>query len=278
MSEKERKRAGEGRGAQADATGGSRKETAVPESQTERRAQNAAEKDTRALVLFSGGVDSTTCLGLAISRYGKENVIALSVRYGQKHEKEIQAAERIAEYYGVELLHLDLTPIFQYSGSSLLKQSQEEIPKESYAEQLTHSEGNPVSTYVPFRNGLFLASAASIALSKDCSVIFYGAHGDDAAGNAYPDCSQAFQNAMDQAVYEGSGRRLRIEAPFVNLTKADVVRKGLELGVPYEYTWSCYEGGDQPCGVCGTCIDRARAFALNGVEDPAVRNLENSHL
>lgn len=232
------------------------------------------EGGEKALVLFSGGVDSTTCLGLAISRYGKENVSALSVRYGQKHEKEIGAAEKIAEYYGVELTELDLTPIFRYSDCSLLKQSDEEIPKESYAEQISHTGGRPVSTYVPFRNGLFLASAASIALSKNCGVILYGAHGDDAAGNAYPDCSREFQEAMDRAVFEGSGHALHIEAPFVGMTKADVVRTGLELGVPYGLTWSCYEGRDRPCGVCGTCIDRARAFEANGVRDPAMEEGE----
>lgn len=176
----------------------------------------------------------------------------------------------MAAYYHVEMLHLDLTPIFQYSDCSLLSHSDQAIPEESYAEQLQHSDGKPVSTYVPFRNGLFLSSAASIALSKGCDVIYYGAHSDDAAGNAYPDCSEVFKNAMNQAIYEGSGHQLKVEAPFVNLTKADVVKKGLELNVPYELTWSCYEGGEKPCGKCGTCIDRAKAFAANGVADPAL--------
>ena len=153
----------------------------------------------KALVLFSGGVDSTTCLGLAIDRYGKENVIALSVSYGQKHEKEIEASRKIAEYYGVEHLYLDLGEIFQYSNCSLLSHSTDEIPEEAYAEQLSKTDGKPVSTYVPFRNGLFLSSAASIALSKECSVIYYGAHSDDAAGSAYPDCSDAFNNASKKS-------------------------------------------------------------------------------
>ena len=218
----------------------------------------------KALVLFSGGVDSTTCLGLAIERYGKENVIALSVSYGQKHEKEIEASKKIAHLY------LDLGAIFQYSNCSLLSHSTEKIPEEAYAEQLTKTDGKPVSTYVPFRNGLFLSSAASIALSKDCNVIFYGAHSDDAAGSAYPDCSDAFNQAMKDAIYLGSGNQVTIEAPFVNWTKADVVKKGLELNVPYELTWSCYEGGEKPCGKCGTCIDRAAAFEKNGVKDPAL--------
>ncbi len=226
----------------------------------------------RALVLSSGGVDSTTALGLAVSKYGAENVTSLSISYGQKHDKEIEAAKKVAAYYGVEQLFLDLSLIFRYSNCSLLKQSSEEIPEESYEEQIKKTNGEkPVSTYVPFRNGLFLSSAASIALSKDCSMIYYGAHADDAAGFAYPDCSQDFYEAMNQAVYEGSGHQLKIGAPFVKLNKAEVVKMGLELGVPYELTWSCYEGGDRPCGKCGTCLDRAKAFAANNVEDPALR-------
>ncbi len=227
----------------------------------------------RALVLSSGGVDSTTCLGLAIEKYGKENVTALSITYGQKHDKEVEAAEAVARYYGVELITLDLAKIFQYDTKcTLLQGCTEEIPEESYADQLKKSDGKPVSTYVPFRNGLFLSSAASIALSKDCSVIYYGAHSDDAAGNAYPDCSDAFNEAMKSAIELGSGNQLTIEAPFVKWTKKDVVREGLRLHVPYELTWSCYEGGDKPCCKCGTCLDRAAAFAANGVKDPALED------
>ena len=141
----------------------------------------------KAMVLFSGGIDSTTCLALAIEKYGKENVIPLSVFYGQKHEKEVEAA--------------------------------------------------------------------SLALSLDCQVIYYGAHMDDAAGNAYPDCS---------------GKALRIEAPFINPNKAQIVARGLELKAPYQFTWSCYEGEERPCGVCGTCTDRRKAFEANGIKDPAL--------
>ena len=141
---------------------------------------------------------------------------------------------------------------------------------ESYAEQLEKTDGKPVSTYVPFRNGLFLSSAASIAISKDCSVIYYGAHSDDAAGNAYPDCSSDFNDAINRAIYIGSGKQLTVEAPFVNMTKADVVKTGIELNVPYDLTWSCYLGDDKPCGKCGTCIDRQKAFMENGIKDPAI--------
>lgn len=224
----------------------------------------------KALVLFSGGLDSTTCLALAIEKYGADAVLALSVSYGQKHTKEIEAAKAVAKHYGVKLQTLDLAEIFADSDCSLLKGSTQEVPKESYAEQLEETNGKPVSTYVPFRNGLFLSSAASIALSHGCEVIYYGAHADDAAGNAYPDCSQEFNDAINTAIYLGSGKQLRVEAPFVGKTKADVVAEGLRLHAPYELTWSCYEGGEKPCGLCGTCRDRAAAFAANGVKDPAL--------
>lgn len=222
----------------------------------------------KALVLFSGGIDSTTCLGMAVQKYGAQEVLALSVYYGQKHDKEIEAAKKISAYYGVAWKQLDLALIFADSDCSLLRNSDTEIPKETYAEQLEKTDGTPVSTYVPFRNGLFLSSAASIALSNGCDVIYYGAHSDDAAGSAYPDCSSDFNDSMNRAIFLGSGNQLHIEAPFVNMTKAQIVKKGLELNVPYEMTWSCYEGNDRPCGICGTCRDRIAAFEANNTTDP----------
>lgn len=225
----------------------------------------------KALVLFSGGVDSTTCLAIAVDKYGADAVLALSLYYGQKHSRELEAARKIAAHYGVKHKELDLALIFADSDCTLLKGSEGEIPKESYAEQLEKTDGKPVSTYVPFRNGLFLASAASIALSNGCEEIYYGAHSDDAAGNAYPDCSSDFNDAINRAIYLGSGGELRVTAPFIGMNKAQVIAKGLELGVPYELTWSCYEGGDKPCGVCGTCRDRIAAFRANGIDDPAMK-------
>lgn len=221
----------------------------------------------KAMVLFSGGVDSTTCLGLAIERYGKENVIPLSIIYGQKHAKELEAARKILDYYEIEGMELDLSSVFANSDSSLLSHSHKEIPEESYARQMEKGNGAFVDTYVPFRNGLFLAAAASMALSMGCSCIYYGAHQDDAAGSAYPDCSEAFFNSMNRAVCEGSGRTLRMEAPFISCNKAQVVKEGLRLQVPYELTWSCYEGDERPCGRCATCIDRKKAFEANHVVD-----------
>ena len=154
--------------------------------------------------------------------------------------------------------------------SRLLKEYHPNAEMWPSAQQIKSTNGSPVSTYVPFRNGLFLSSAASIAISKGCSEIYYGAHADDAAGSAYPDCSSDFNNAINEAIYLGSGKQIKVVAPFINETKDQVVKKGLELNVPYKYTWSCYEGSEKPCGKCGTCIDRARAFELNGINDPAM--------
>ncbi len=226
---------------------------------------------TKVVVLCSGGLDSTTLLAQAVQTYGAQQVVALSIFYGQKHHRELQAAQAVSEYYGVELKTLNLTGVFAESNSSLLTHSDQAIPTESYAEQLKNSDTALVSTYVPFRNGLFLSAAASMALSLKASILFYGAHHDDWAGDAYPDCSQAFVEAMNRAIVEGTGGELRLEAPFVTWSKADIVRAGLALGVPYELTWSCYEGGDEPCGICATCLDRIRAFELNGCTDPLLQ-------
>ena len=190
--------------------------------------------NNKALVLCSGGVDSTTLLARAVNKYGAENVYALSISYGQKHVREIEAARAVAAHYGVQQRFLDLGAIFADSDCSLL----------------AHSDA---------------------ALSLGCSTVYYGAHHDDWAGNAYPDCSLEFVEAMNRAIVEGTGGELCLEAPFVTWSKADIVREGLALGVPYELTWSCYEGGEAPCGRCATCLDRAAAFAANGVEDPAMR-------
>ena len=141
----------------------------------------------KALVLCSGGVDSTTLLAQAVVKYGAENVYALSISYGQKHGREIGAARAVAAHYGVQQRFLDLGAIFADSACSLLAHSDAAVPAGTYAEQQAEGgEGAPVSTYVPFRNGLFLSSAASMALSLGCEVVLYGAHHDDVAGNALP--------------------------------------------------------------------------------------------
>lgn len=225
----------------------------------------------KCVVLLSGGVDSSTCLAMALEKYKKEDVLALTAYYGQKHARELQAARDVAVYYGVRQEEVNLSQAFALSDCSLLQGRTKAISHESYAQQLAEKGGEgTVDTYVPFRNGLFLSFAAAVAVSVGAAVIYYGAHADDAAGRAYPDCTPEFETAMNQAIYEGSGRTCRLEAPLLNWNKAGVVKEGLRLHVPYELTWSCYEGGDVPCGVCGTCRDRAAAFAANGVADPAL--------
>lgn len=226
----------------------------------------------KCVVLLSGGVDSTTCLAMAVEKYGKEHVLALTAYYGQKHAKELEAARKVAAFYGVAHQETNLSQAFALSDCPLLQGSTQQIEHESYAEQLAEIGGQgTIATYVPFRNGLFLSYAAAIAISVGASVIYYGAHADDAAGRAYPDCTPEFETAMNTAIYEGSGRTCHLEAPLLAWNKAGVVKEGLRLHVPYELTWSCYEGGDTPCGTCGTCIDRAKAFAANGVKDPALQ-------
>ena len=225
----------------------------------------------KAVVLLSGGIDSTTCLAIAVKKYGAENVLALSASYGQKHIKELEASKKVADYYRVDRKVIDLEHAFHFSDSPLLISRGTNIRHQSYAEQLAEMGGEgTVDTYVPFRNGLFLAYAAAVAVSIKAEVIYYGAHADDAAGRAYPDCTPEFESAMNSAIWEGSGHTCEMEAPLLNLSKAEVVKIGLELRAPYELTWSCYEGGPKPCGTCGTCIDRANAFAKNGVTDPAL--------
>ena len=227
----------------------------------------------KAIVLSSGGVDSTTCISIAIEKLGGKNVSSVSVFYGQKHSKELECARKISEHYDIKHYELDLSNIMQYSNCSLLSHSTNKIIHESYAEQIAKSGEGMVSTYVPFRNGLMLSAMAALAMSiypDEQTEIYLGAHADDAAGNAYADCSVEFVNAINKAINIGTYGKVRINAPFVNKTKADVVAEGLRLKTPYELTWSCYEGGKKPCGKCGTCIDRALAFKKNNAKDPAI--------
>ena len=227
----------------------------------------------KAVVLLSGGLDSATCLALAVDKYGSENVAALSIFYGQRHAEELKAARAVAKFYNVAHYELDASEVFRTSNSALLNTSTDSLAQGSYAAQIRQNNSPRVSTYVPFRNGLMISMAASFAdgLSDDEIEIFVGMHADDATGNtAYADCSADFVSAMNAAIKIGTYEKIRLNAPFVCKTKADVVKVGLKLGVPYQLTRSCYERGDTPCGKCATCIDRAKAFELNGVKDPAL--------
>ena len=227
----------------------------------------------KALVLSSGGLDSTTCVGIAVDKLGKENVVTASLYYGQKHDKELECARKVAEFYGVRHIEEDISNVMKYAKDvcSLMKGSEKEIQAKSYEDQIKDDKNGRVDSYVPFRNGLFLSIAAAYADSifpgEECE-IYYGAHADDAAGNAYADCSPEFADAMNNAINIGTYGKISVNRPLINMTKAEVVKEGLRLNVPYEQTWSCYEGKEKQCGVCGTCRDRKEAFKQNGVEDP----------
>lgn len=221
----------------------------------------------KAVVLLSGGLDSTTCLAMAVAEWGANEVLALSITYGQKHIREMQSAFDVARHYGVKRLERDLKGVFDLAADNPLLQGGNAIRHESYAEQLYKKPGT-VDTYVPFRNGLLLSYAAAIAFSIGATEILYGAHADDAAGRAYPDCTPEFYKSMNAAIYYGTGEKVLLIAPLINMNKAGVVKQGLALHAPYDLTWSCYEGGDVACGTCGTCIDRQAAFDANGLKDP----------
>ena len=228
-------------------------------------------KTRKALVLNSGGADSSTCVSIAVNDDKYSEIATVSVMYGQKHAKELECAKKVAEYYNLAHYELDLSSVLKYSNCSLIATSTEEIPEKSYVEQIAESVEIKVSTYVRFRNGLLLSSVAALAQSiwpDDDVDILLGAHADDAAGRAYADCSEEFTSAMNTAIVIGTYGKVRVVAPLVNMNKAEVIGTGLKLGVPYRYTWSCYRGGEKACGKCGTCIDRLAAFHANGVEDP----------
>ena len=225
----------------------------------------------KALVLSSGGADSTVCVALAVEKLGRENVATVSFQYGQKHDKELTCAQQIADFYSLRHYVLNIEDILKFSDCSLLKTSGQSIEHKSYADQIFERGEGKVSTYVPFRNGLMLSSAAALAQSlfpeEKCG-IWIGAHADDAAGQAYADCSYAFTEAMGSAISIGTYGLVSIEAPLVSLNKAAVIKEGIRLNVPFEMTWSCYEGHEKACGKCGTCIDRLKAFEANGLKAP----------
>ena len=224
------------------------------------------------LVLHSGGLDSTVVLHWAIHQPDVNKVRALNIIYGQKHAKEREYAEWTCRKLGVEQIDADLTDVFQFNPDvcSLLAESNQALEHSDYAEQVAATNGAPVASYVPYRNGLFLSYAAAVAYQLGCDAVAYGAHKDDAAGSAYPDCSSNFFVAQKCAIYEGTGGKVTVAAPLIDLNKAGVVALGLSCGMTHDdfaHTWSCYEGKEHPCGVCGTCRDRKAAFLANGITD-----------
>ena len=226
----------------------------------------------KALVLLSGGLDSSTCLTMAVNEFGADNVIAVTMFYGQKHEIEIAAAEQVCKLCKVgKHKIIQLPDIFKGYGSTLMDDDKPN-PELSY-EDINDSYGvSP--TYVPFRNGNLLSVATALALQEGASVIFYGAHAEDALNWAYPDCTAEFNGAMANAIYVGSYHQVRLVTPLQWCTKADVVRIANEIDAPLASTYSCYNGREKHCGTCPTCVGRIKAFKANGMIDPVCYEID----
>jgi 7-cyano-7-deazaguanine synthase len=209
-------------------------------------------------LLLSGGLDSATLAAWIHEHHPGEPIAAYTFLYGQKHAVELQAAMAVANFYGLEHHVRELQPIC----GSALTDSGTPLP---VGRDLAHARGVAPS-YVPARNLMFLAQVATLQDASGPAVIWLGVHHDD--GTGYPDCRPEFVEAADGAVRLGTQHGLRVRAPFVQLSKADIVSWGLKQEVPYHLTHSCYQGRRPACGVCDTCQARLAAFAAAGVADP----------
>jgi 7-cyano-7-deazaguanine synthase len=214
----------------------------------------------KAVVLLSGGLDSTTALYDAASRCTV--VAALSFDYGSKHNaRELPQAAWHAEQLKIPHSIISLPFIGAHFPSSLL-QNGPEIPKGHY------EESSMKQTVVPFRNGILLSIAAGFAESRGAQSLVIAAHAGD--HSIYPDCREDFMQAMDSAVRKGTYAGISIDRPFIELDKAGIVLRASELGIALEKTWSCYVGGEVHCGECGTCVERREAFELAQIQDPTL--------
>jgi len=213
----------------------------------------------RSVVIYSGGLDSTTLL-YHLRAEGHE-VKALSVNYGQRHmPREMAAAEAICTRLKVERRTADLTALVDFFGANALTNTGVALPEGAYAQETIGQ------TTVLNRNMVLLSVGIAWVAALKFDAVAFGAHGGEHTN--YPDCKPPFAEAMDQAARVCDFEQIRVLAPFVNWVKADIVRRGAELGVPFDLTWSCYTGGEQHCGRCGTCIDRRTAFLQANVADP----------
>ena len=207
------------------------------------------------VIIVSGGMDSITML------YEFKDQIALGVsfNYGSNHNsREIPFAEMHCKRPGIPHITIDLGFMPQYFKSSLLEGA-DAIPEGNYDEE------NMKSTVVPFRNGIMLSIAIGIAESNHLKHVLMANHGGD--HTIYPDCRPAFVDAMSAAAQAGTFEDVTIEAPYTNITKADIARHGKQLGIDYSETWSCYKGGEVHCGQCGTCRERQEALREAGIAD-----------
>jgi len=226
---------------------------------------------TSAVVVFSGGLDSTTALYWAKKEFDK--VYAITFYYGQRHSLEVEMAKITAKNAGVEehlLFEVDLSKF----GASALTDMSIEVPETKSIEEIKE-RGIPV-TYVPFRNGVFIALAAAYAEAKGTTHLVGGWNAVDYSG--YPDCRPEFLKAMEEVLNRGTklgaeGKEWHIHAPLIHLTKGEIIKLGLELGADYSYSLSCYRGGEVPCMKCDSCILRAKGWAEVGVTDHLIERL-----
>ena len=217
------------------------------------------------MVVLSGGMDSTVCAALAVRDFGAENTAALHIDYGQRTERrERKAFEEICDRLGIRTRLAVDSPIFRAIGGSALTDEQIDVPDAPV------EIGTEIAvTYVPFRNSHLLSAAVSWAEVLGADKIFIGAVQQDSSG--YPDCRPEFYAAFNEAVRAGTKEgTIRIETPLIALRKSEIVRLGLELGAPFDLTWSCYRREDQACGTCDSCVLRMRAFAAAGASDPVL--------
>ena len=209
------------------------------------------------VVIYSGGMDSYTLLHKALNEGW--NVHALSFDYGQRHSRELDCARRVCRDLGLPHQVVDIGSIQALLGGSALT-DEVAVPEGHYAEE------NMKATVVPNRNMILLSLAIGQAVSLEAEAVWYGAHGGDHA--IYPDCRPAFIERMDQLARVANYQPVRVEAPFMHMTKGDILAEGLAMDLDYSPTWTCYNGRELACGRCGACVERREAFALNGVEDP----------
>lgn len=210
------------------------------------------------LIALSGGVDSTTLL----YEYREEVACAVGFDYGSKHNaRELAAAKAICRDLEIPYLIIPLAFIGEYFRSDLLLSGGE-------MQLGDYSEENMSSTVVPFRNGIMLSILAGLAESRDLQQVLIANHFGDHA--IYPDCRESFVTPMGEAITAGTSNGVKLVAPYTKLTKAEIVARGTRLGVPYDKTYSCYQGGERHCGRCGTCRERHEAFVANGLEDPTL--------
>ena len=225
--------------------------------------QTAKTPKATVLVVLSGGMDSTVCAALAVRDFGADHIAALHIDYGQRTERrEQQAFQEICDRLGIRTRLAVQTAFFRAIGGSALTDRQIDVP------QAGPEIGAEIPvTYVPFRNSHFLSAAVSWAEVLGAEHIYIGAVQQDSSG--YPDCRPEFYQAFNEAVRTGTKEgKIRIETPLISMRKAEIVRLGLELGAPFDLTWSCYSREDQACGVCDSCVLRLRAFAAAGAGDP----------